>query len=477
MLRGVSTVSRSNLLPKLALFNQRCFSAVKQEHPFPLFDKILIANRGEIACRVIRTARKLGVQTVAVYSDADRYSEHVKMADEAIYIGESPSAQSYLRGDKIIEACKQTGAKAVHPGYGFLSENLEFCQMCEDANIVFIGPPPNAIRAMGSKSESKDIMIKAKVPVVPGYHGSDNSNETLFAKAKEVGFPLMIKAVSGGGGKGMRVVNHEKEFLEALDSCRREAMKSFKDDHVLIEKLVRSPRHVELQVFGDKYGDAVHLFERDCSIQRRHQKVLEEAPAPNLDPQRRQALWDAAVACAKAVGYVGAGTVEFLIDTVSNDFYFCEMNTRLQVEHPITELITGTDLVEWQLRVASGQHLPLSQEDILKRGQGCAVEARIYAENPLNNFLPGSGYLAHLKTPAEKPLEDGIRVDSGVISGNTVTTFYDPMIAKLITYAESRPKALQKMERALRNYQVSIVIVLLFIFCCDSFPSICRFLV
>jgi 3-methylcrotonyl-CoA carboxylase alpha subunit len=268
----------------------------------PLFDKILIANRGEIACRVIRTARKLGIQTVAVYSDADRNAEHVKLADEAVYIGESPSSQSYLLGDKIIEACKKTGAKAVHPGYGFLSENLAFCQMCTDAGVEFIGPPPKAIRAMGSKSESKDIMINAKVPVTPGYHGADNSNETLFQKAKEIGFPLMIKAVSGGGGKGMRVVNDEGSFIELLDSCRREALKSFKDDAVLIEKLVRSPRHVELQVFGDKYGNAVHLMERDCSIQRRHQKVLEEAPAPNLDPERRKALWDAAVAAAKAVG-------------------------------------------------------------------------------------------------------------------------------------------------------------------------------
>ncbi len=280
------------------LFN----TALRQFSQKPLFSKILIANRGEIACRVIRTAKKLGIQTVAVYSDADRYSEHVKMADEAVYIGQSPSTQSYLKGEKIIEACRATGAQAVHPGYGFLSENLDFCQLCEDAGIVFIGPPPNAIRAMGSKSESKDIMIKAGVPVVPGYHGADNSDSTLFAKAKEIGFPLMIKAVAGGGGKGMRVVNEEKDFLESLDSCRREAAKSFKDDAVLIEKLVRSPRHVELQVFGDKFGNVVHLMERDCSIQRRHQKVFEEAPAPNLEPSRRKALWDAAVACAKAVG-------------------------------------------------------------------------------------------------------------------------------------------------------------------------------
>ncbi len=424
----------------------------------PLFDKILIANRGEIACRVIRTARQLGVQTVAVYSDADRNAEHVKMADEAVYLGPAPATQSYLRGDKIIDACKKTGAKAVHPGYGFLSENLDFCQMCTDNNIVFIGPPPNAIRAMGSKSESKDIMIKAGVPVTPGYHGDDNSNETLLKKASEVGYPLMIKAVAGGGGKGMRLVTEENSFIESLESCRREAAKSFKDDKVLIERLVRSPRHVELQVFGDHYGNAVYLLERDCSIQRRHQKVLEEAPAPNLTPQMRKAMGDAAVACVKATGYVGAGTVEFLIDTVSNEFYFCEMNTRLQVEHPVTEMITGTDLVEWQLRVASGQPLPLTQDQIFARAKGCAIEARIYAENPLKNFLPASGHLAHLRTPIEvNDIEPGIRVDSGVIKGNSVSTFYDPMIAKLIVYSETREKALEKMERSLRNYHVCLL--------------------
>lgn len=422
----------------------------------PLFDKILIANRGEIACRIIRTARQMGVRTVAVYSDADRNAEHVRMADEAVYLGPAPATQSYLRGDKIVEACKKTGAKAVHPGYGFLSENLDFCQMCTDNDIVFIGPPPNAIRSMGSKSESKDIMIKAGVPVTPGYHGNDNSNETLFQKAKEVGYPLMIKAVAGGGGKGMRLVTEESHFIESLESCRREAAKSFKDDKVLIERLVRSPRHVELQVFGDHYGNAVYLLERDCSIQRRHQKVLEEAPAPNLTPAQRKAMGDAAVACVKATGYVGAGTVEFLIDTISNEFFFCEMNTRLQVEHPVTELITGTDLVEWQLRVASGQPLPLTQEEIFARAKGCAIEARIYAENPLKGFLPASGHLAHLRTPAEvKDVEPGVRVDSGVIKGNTVSTFYDPMIAKLIVYADTRDQALDKMERSLRNYHVA----------------------
>lgn len=441
---------------KFGFSNAMSLSSSARKLDGQLFDKILIANRGEIACRITRTAKRMGIKTVAVFSDADRYAEHVRLADEAVYIGPAPAAESYLVGEKIIKACKDTGAQAVHPGYGFLSENLGFCKLCTDNNVVFIGPPPAAIKAMGSKSESKDIMIKAKVPVTPGYHGDDNSNETLLQKAREIGFPLMIKAVSGGGGKGMRLVHEESKFLESLESCRREAAKSFKDDKVLIEKLVRSPRHVELQVFGDHHGNAVHLMERDCSIQRRHQKVFEEAPAPNLTPEQRKAMGDAAVACVKATGYVGAGTVEFLIDTVSNDFYFCEMNTRLQVEHPVTELITGTDLVEWQLRVASGQKIPLTQEEIFARVKGCAIEARIYAENPLRDFLPASGYLAHLQTPMEgRNGEPGIRVDSGVIAGNTVSTFYDPMIAKLIVYDENREKALEKMERSLRSYQVA----------------------
>jgi len=424
------------------------------------FDKILIANRGEIACRVIQTARGLGIKTVGVYSDVDRFAKHVCMADEAVHIGPAPASESYLVGSKIIDACLKTGAQAVHPGYGFLSENLPFCQLCKDAGIEFIGPPPFAIRAMGSKSESKDIMIKAKVPVTPGYHGTDQTNETLVREAGKIGFPLMIKAVSGGGGKGMRAVFEEKQFLDALDACRREAKKSFADDAVLLEKLIRAPRHVELQVFGDKHGNAVHLMERDCSIQRRHQKVLEEAPAPNLTPETRKAMGDAAVACAKAVGYVGAGTVEFLVDSVTSDFYFCEMNTRLQVEHPVTEMITGVDLVEWQLRVAAGQVLPMTQEEIISRVKGCAVEARIYAENPLNEFLPQTGHLAHLRTPLEGcngdgDGESGVRVDSGVRSGDNVSSFYDPMIAKLIAHGSDRPSALAKLERALRDYQVA----------------------
>lgn len=451
MLRLLSSIVPSN--------KQRCLSSkiiVKNlSDSTKLFDKILIANRGEIACRIIRTARRLGIKTVAVYSDADRYSEHVSMADEAIYIGGSPATESYLRGDKIVKACLDTQAKAVHPGYGFLSENLTFCQLCTDSNIEFIGPPPYAIHAMGNKSQSKDIMITAGVPVTPGYHGSDQSNDTLWRAAKSTGYPIMIKALSGGGGKGMRAVFNDSNFIESLESCRREAKKSFGDDHVLIEKLVQAPRHVELQVFGDKHGNAVHLFERDCSVQRRHQKVLEEAPAPNLSPEVRLKLGAAAVACAKAVGYVGAGTVEFLVDSVTSEFYFCEMNTRLQVEHPVTEMITGLDLVEWQLRVASGQPLPLTQEEIVKRVKGCAVEARIYAEN--SDFLPQSGNIVHMRTPLQKNKneEDGIRVDSGVRSGDDVSTYYDPMIAKLIAYGEDRPTAIAKLERALRNFHLA----------------------
>lgn len=423
-----------------------------------LFDKILIANRGEIACRVIKTAREMGIKTVACYSDADANALHVSMADEAIHIGESPATESYLRGDKIIAAALKTGAQAIHPGYGFLSENLSFCKLCKENNVTFIGPPDGAIRAMGSKSESKDIMIKANVPVTPGYHGDDQTNETLFAEAKKIGFPLMIKAVSGGGGKGMRAVFNEKKFLEDLESCRREAIKSFSDGNVLIEKLVQAPRHVELQVFADTHGNVVHLLERDCSVQRRHQKVLEEAPAPNLSPEVRKAMGDAAVACARAVGYVGAGTVEFLVDSVTSEFYFCEMNTRLQVEHPVTEMITGLDLVEWQLRVASGQVLPLDQEEIFARVRargehGCAIEARIYAENPSKGFLPATGKIVHMRPVTDST--SGVRADYGIRSGDTISTFYDPMIAKLIAYDSTRDKAVKKLELALREFQVS----------------------
>ncbi|KAJ1429045.1 carbamoyl-phosphate synthase L chain, ATP binding domain-containing protein [Ochromonadaceae sp. CCMP2298] len=455
MLRRITLANVGGPLAR-AMRTQRLSSAIKypaRTSASIKFDKILIANRGEIACRVIRTARLMGIKTVAVYSDADANAEHVRLADEAVHIGPSAASESYLVGAKIIEACKSTGAQAVHPGYGFLSENLAFCKMCEESGVEFIGPPPTAIRAMGSKSESKAIMIAAGVPVTPGYHGEDNSNETLLREARKMGFPLMIKAVSGGGGKGMRTVLAEDKFIDSLESCRRESLKSFNDAQVLIEKLVQNPRHVELQVFGDKHGQVVHLLERDCSVQRRHQKVLEEAPAPNLDTAMRAAMGEAAVACAKAVGYVGAGTVEFLVDSVTNDFYFCEMNTRLQVEHPVTEMVTGTDLVEWQLRVAAGQPLPLSQEQIIAQSRGCAVEARIYAENPQNDFLPASGQLVHLRTPDNS--EPGVRVDSGVVSGNVVSTFYDPMIAKLVAFADTREEALGKLERALRKYQVA----------------------
>ena len=443
----------------------RALSSIATEQK--LFDKILIANRGEIACRVIKTAREMGIKTVACYSDADANALHVAMADEAVYIGESPATESYLRGDKIIAAAIKTGAQAIHPGYGFLSENLAFCKLCKDNNVTFIGPPDGAIRSMGSKSESKDIMIKAGVPVTPGYHGDDQSNDGLFAEAKKMGFPLMIKAVSGGGGKGMRAVFSEEKFIEDLESCRREAIKSFSDGNVLIEKLVQAPRHVELQVFADTHGQAVHLLERDCSVQRRHQKVLEEAPAPNLTPEVRKAMGDAAVACAKAVGYVGAGTVEFLVDSVTSEFYFCEMNTRLQVEHPVTELITGLDLVEWQLRVASGQVLPLNQEEIFSRvkergEEGCAIEARIYAENPSNGFLPATGKIVHMRPKALESME-GIRADYGIRSGDTISTFYDPMIAKLIAYDTTRDKAVKKLELALREFQVLIMIIIIMV--------------
>lgn len=450
MISSLRSLGRSRLpVSASKQFAMGRFSTVEKK----LFDKIIIANRGEIACRVIRTAKKLGIKTVACYSDVDKNALHVRLADEAVHIGPSPAAESYLRGDKIIEAAKRTGAQAVHPGYGFLSENLAFCKMCEDNGIVFIGPPPGAIRAMGSKSESKDIMIKANVPVTPGYHGLNQDKEFLFAEAAKIGYPVMIKAVSGGGGKGMRAVNEPAQFYEALEGCKREAMKSFSDDVVLIEKVVREPRHVELQVFGDTFGNVVHLRERDCSIQRRHQKVLEEAPAPNLTDDVRKRMGDAAVACAKAVGYVGAGTVEFLVDSISQDFYFCEMNTRLQVEHPVTEMITGLDLVEWQLRVASGNPLPLTQNEILARVKGCAIEARIYAENPMSNFLPVTGRIVHMHTP-DTGEESGVRADYGLGSGDSVSTFYDPMIAKLIAYDETREKAVLKLERALRGFQV-----------------------
>ncbi|KAM8804876.1 methylcrotonoyl-CoA carboxylase subunit alpha, mitochondrial [Eudromia elegans] len=411
-------------------------------------EKILIANRGEIACRVMRTARRMGVKSVAVYSEADRNSMHVAMADEAYCIGPAPSQQSYLAMEKIIQVAKASAAQAVHPGYGFLSENTEFAELCKQEGIIFIGPPSSAIRDMGIKSTSKAIMSAAGVPVVEGYHGEDQSDECLKEHAKRIGYPVMIKAVRGGGGKGMRIAHSENEFLDQLESARREAKKSFNDDAVLIEKFVDNPRHVEVQVFGDQHGNAVYLFERDCSVQRRHQKIIEEAPGPGINPEVRKRLGEAAVKAAKAVHYVGAGTVEFIMDSQHN-FYFMEMNTRLQVEHPVTEMITGTDLVEWQLRVAAGEKIPLRQEEILLRGH--AFEARIYAEDPNNNFMPGAGPLLHLSTP----LPDSFtRIETGVRQGDEVSVHYDPMIAKLVVWAEDRQAALRRLRYSLNQYNI-----------------------
>ncbi|XP_032554401.1 methylcrotonoyl-CoA carboxylase subunit alpha, mitochondrial isoform X2 [Chiroxiphia lanceolata] len=410
--------------------------------------KILIANRGEIACRVMRTAKKMGVKSVAVYSEADRNSMHVAMADEAYCIGPAPSQQSYLAMEKILQVAKVSAAQAVHPGYGFLSENTEFAELCKQQGIIFIGPPSSAIRDMGIKSTSKAIMSAAGVPVVEGYHGEDQSDECLKEHAKRIGYPVMIKAVRGGGGKGMRIAHSEKEFLDQLESARREAKKSFNDDAMLIEKFVDNPRHVEVQVFGDQHGNAVYLFERDCSVQRRHQKIIEEAPGPGINPEVRKRLGEAAVKAAKAVNYVGAGTVEFIMDSQHN-FYFMEMNTRLQVEHPVTEMITGTDLVEWQLRVAAGEKIPLKQEEILL--QGHAFEARIYAEDPNNNFMPGAGPLLHLSTP---PADRFTRIETGVRQGDEVSVHYDPMIAKLVVWAEDRQAALRKLRYSLHQYNI-----------------------
>ncbi|OPJ78993.1 methylcrotonoyl-CoA carboxylase subunit alpha, mitochondrial isoform A [Patagioenas fasciata monilis] len=410
--------------------------------------KILIANRGEIACRVMRTAKKMGVKSVAVYSEADRNSMHVAMADEAYCIGPAPSQQSYLAMQKIMQVAKVSAAQAIHPGYGFLSENTEFAELCKQEGIIFIGPPSSAIRDMGIKSTSKAIMSAAGVPVVEGYHGEDQSDECLKEHAKRIGYPVMIKAVRGGGGKGMRIAHSEKEFLDQLESARREAKKAFNDDAMLIEKFVDNPRHVEVQVFGDQHGNAVYLFERDCSVQRRHQKIIEEAPGPGINPEVRKRLGEAAVKAAKAVNYVGAGTVEFIMDSQHN-FYFMEMNTRLQVEHPVTEMITGTDLVEWQLRVAAGEKIPLMQEEILLRGH--AFEARIYAEDPNNNFMPGAGPLLHLSTP---PPDSFTRIETGVRQGDEVSVHYDPMIAKLVVWAEDRQAALRKLRYSLRQYNI-----------------------
>jgi 3-methylcrotonyl-CoA carboxylase alpha subunit len=413
-----------------------------------VFDKILIANRGEIACRVIKTARRLGLRTVAVYSEADANARHVRLADEAVLLGPAAARESYLAVDKIIAAARATGAQAIHPGYGFLAENEAFAEACAAAGLVFIGPPVAAIRAMGSKSAAKALMAGAGVPLVPGYHGERQEADFLCAEAECIGWPVLIKASAGGGGKGMRIVNAPADFAEALASCRREAAASFGDDRVLVEKYLQRPRHIELQVFGDSQGKVVHLFERDCSVQRRHQKVLEEAPAPGMTAERRALMGRAAVAAARAVAYVGAGTVEFIVDA-DESFYFMEMNTRLQVEHPVTEMITGLDLVEWQLRVAAGEPLPLAQEQLTIRGH--ALEARIYAEDPDKGFLPSTGRLVHLAPPAESL---HVRVDTGVEQNDEISPHYDPMIAKLIVWDESRERALARMLQALAQYRV-----------------------
>jgi 3-methylcrotonyl-CoA carboxylase alpha subunit len=425
-----------------------------------MFNKILIANRGEIACRVAATAKRLGVKTVAVYSDADANAKHVAVCDEAVHIGGSAPKDSYLRWERIIDAAKATGAQAIHPGYGFLSENEDFAKACADAGLVFIGPPASAINAMGLKAESKRLMEQAQVPLVPGYHGADQDPALLQREADRIGYPVLIKASAGGGGKGMRAVDKAEDFAAALDSCKREAINSFGDDAVLVEKYVQRPRHIEIQVFGDTHGNCVYLFERDCSVQRRHQKVLEEAPAPGMTPELRARMGEAAVAAARAVNYVGAGTVEFIVEQPGGydapeqmKFYFMEMNTRLQVEHPVTEAITGLDLVEWQLRVASGEPLPLKQEDL--RIQGHAIEARICAENPDNNFLPATGALNVYALPECVTFERGaVRVDSGVRQGDAISPFYDSMVAKLIVHGDARAQALARLDEALAQTHI-----------------------
>ena len=414
-----------------------------------MFNKILIANRGEIACRVMRTAHKLGIATVAIYSDADRNAMHVDMADEAVCIGPAPARESYLRIDKVIDAARQTGAEAIHPGYGFLSENAEFCRACEAADIVFIGPPVAAIEAMGSKSAAKRIMEDAGVPLVPGYHGDDQDPALLLEEAHKIGFPVLLKAVAGGGGKGMRQVHDAATFDEQLRAAQRESMSSFGDDNMLVEKYLTQPRHVEIQVFCDSQGNGVYLADRDCSVQRRHQKVIEEAPAPGLSETVRQQMGETALRAAQAIDYCGAGTVEFLYDE-DETFYFMEMNTRLQVEHPVTEMITGEDLVEWQLRVAAGEPLPKQQAEIVLNGH--AFEARIYAEDPEQDFLPATGVLAFLRTPEET---EQVRVDTGVRQGDEVTVYYDPMIAKLIVHSSDRQQALRQLSVALSEYRVA----------------------
>ena len=418
-----------------------------------MFSKILIANRGEIACRVAATCKKLGIATVAVHSDADTHARHVAVCDEAVHIGPAPARESYLSIERIIEAAVRTGAQAVHPGYGFLSENEAFAEACLKAGVVFIGPPPAAIAAMGRKAASKLLMMHAAVPLVPGYHGEDQDPAHLKAEAANTGYPIMLKASAGGGGRGMRIVTRPEDFDAALTACKREAKGAFGDESMLIEKYLPRSRHIEIQVFSDTQGNFLHLFERDCSLQRRHQKVVEEAPAPRFSPERRDAMGAAAIAAARAVGYVGAGTVEFIAEP-DGEFYFLEMNTRLQVEHPVTEMITGLDLVEWQLRVAAGERLPLLQEEI--RQQGHALEVRIYAERPEKGFLPSTGTLSAFHLPAGLEFCNGersgapvTRIDSGFRAGDTVTPYYDAMLAKLIVHGKTRGEAIEQLLRAL----------------------------
>ncbi|KAH9988211.1 carbamoyl-phosphate synthase L chain, ATP binding domain-containing protein [Russula vinacea] len=460
----------SRKLPKNVEFPLRIrrFATASEPLHFPVrkphFDKILVANRGEIACRVIRTAKKLGIRTVAVYSEVDADSLHVEMADEAFCIGPAQSSESYLRIDKIIEVCHRSGAQAVHPGYGFLSENANFADQLDKEGITFIGPPASAITSMGSKSESKTIMTNAGVPCIPGYHGTNQDPQHLLSEAQKIGFPVLIKAVHGGGGKGMRTVHSPSSFLDALESAQREALKGFGNATVLVEKFIERPRHVEVQVFADTAGNTVSLWERDCSVQRRNQKIIEEAPAPGLSSELRADLGAKAVAAAKAVNYVGAGTVEFIFDIDTDKFFFMEMNTRLQVEHPVTEMITGLDLVEWQLEVAAWNPLPLSQSEIPMVGH--AFEARIYAENPRNDFLPDSGRLLHIAAPApthvfappavasSRAVAPAVRVEQGFGTGAQIGVFYDPMIAKLVVHGADRTEALRALRVALEEYQV-----------------------
>lgn len=415
--------------------------------PYTAIRSLLVANRGEIARRIIRTARELGIRSVAVYSDADALAPFVREADQAVHIGPAPASESYLRFETIIEAALDSGAQAIHPGYGFLSENTRFADACEKAGLIFIGPPATAIAAMGSKSAAKALMEKAGVPLVPGYHGDDQSLECFLSEAPSIGYPLLIKASAGGGGKGMRVVRHQRELEEQLTGAKREAESSFGDGHLLMERYLEAPRHVEVQVMFDRHGNGRYLFDRDCSVQRRHQKIIEEAPAPGIPDATRQAMGEAAVRCGEAIGYVGAGTVEFLYDGSSGEFFFMEMNTRLQVEHPVTEMVTGLDLVEWQLRVAAGEPLPWDQTEL--RCHGHAIEARVYAEDPDNGFLPQTGRLYRLTEPAES---EWIRVDSGVSEGLEITPWYDPMLAKVIASGDTRDQARRHLIEALAAY-------------------------